>query len=320
MNLVRLTNIRFGLVATTAMAVCGCSGEAPGAPSSAGDAPETKTSSTSEALNGCDQSERDQRNRGPLTTRVGATGHVEIEDFFIGGVFFANDTIIRAKAHPECVLHIEIAEPQFLSAGTLTVSSDFVGTPGGPPAPFTINPDASQQYAEFPDPPLFNFPDGAKVEVMLDGSVGFPPIARTTLRSSIFGTINMTAPRIPDSGLLEVSSTVPLKFKWEVPETPRNAAHARHPQSVSLRFLALGPDHWGQLWCSWPVSEGGGNVPAVLLGELRRQLGGTAAADAALDVYSGEFKEIATATSSYVVFATTDNATTIPRSTVATLQ
>jgi hypothetical protein len=105
-----------------------------------------------------------------------------------------------------------------------------------------------------------------------------------------------------------------------VPATPRNAAHARHAQSISLRFFAVGPDHWGQLWCSWPVSEGGGNVPAVLLGELRRQLGGAGAADAALDVYSGEFREIATATSSYVVFATTDNATTIPRSTVATLQ
>ena len=37
-------------------------------------------------------------------------------------------------------------------------------------------------------------------------------------------------------------------------------------------------------------------------------------------MYSGEFRELATAKSSYVVFVTTDDATTLPRSTIATFE
>jgi hypothetical protein len=87
-----------------------------------------------------------------------------------------------------------------------------------------------------------------------------------------------------------------------------------------MRLFALGPVHWGQLYCSWPLSAGQGEVPARLLKEFRGQLGGTGGLDAALDMYSGEFRELATASSSYVVFVTTDDATTLPRSTSATLE
>jgi hypothetical protein len=70
-----------------------------------------------------------------------------------------------------------------------------------------------------------------------------------------------------------------------------------------------------------PVSEGRGSLPVVLLAELRRQLGGDLAAfDAAIDVLAGEFKELATPTSSYVVFATNDFPTTIPRGVPAMLR
>ena len=82
----------------------------------------------------------------------------------------------------------------------------------------------------------------------------------------------------------------------------------------------MGPAHWGQLYCSWPISRGRGQVPATLLKSFRSHLGGVGAVDAVVDMYSGEFSELATATSSYVVFVTTDDATTLPRSTSATFE
>ena len=87
-----------------------------------------------------------------------------------------------------------------------------------------------------------------------------------------------------------------------------------------MRLFALGPEHWGKLYCSWPTSSGRGKVPAPLLGEFRGRLGGRGAIDAVVDMYSGEFRELATPKSSYVLLVTTDDATTLPRSTSATFE
>ena len=324
-NRIRLTEVRIGLAAA-AMAACGGPGEVPSfAPVADSTSMSSLTSSTSHSLTAstCDDdgdaTDRDKGDRGPMTT-LGSTGRLEIGDFFVGGVFYSNDEILRAQGHPECVVHLEAAEKPFAAAGTLTVSSDLVGTPGGALAPFVINPDGRNEYDEFPDLPLFNFPDGTKVHVELAGSSAFPPIRGATLRSSPFGVVNITAPRPPDTGRLAIDSRAPLRFKWDVPTTHHHASLARHRQSVSVRLFVVGPERWGQLYCSWPIEDGHGKVPVVLLKELRKRAGGTGKLDAALDVYSGEFKEIATAASSYVVFVTTDFGTTFPRSTMTTFE
>lgn len=306
-----------GFVAASAVLSYGCA-------ASADDPVEANGLSMSSALTAttadsdCEEGESDHDG---TTATTGSTGHVEIEDFFIGGVFFADDTILRSKGHPECVAYIESPDEAFSAAGSLTVGSDCVGTPGCAPAPFAINPDARNEYFEFPGPPLFNVGNGTDVQIELGGAPGFPPIRGVTLRSSAFGSISVTAPEMPPSGVLAVSSRAPLKFAWDVPASPPPAAaSARRRQRVSMRLFALGPVHWGQLYCSWPLSAGRGRVPAKLLSEFRAQLGGAGAVDAALDMYSGEFRELATASSSYVVFVTTDDATTLPRSTSATLE
>jgi len=272
-------------------------------------------SSTSEALTATSTCNGDDGARSPTTATLGSTGHIEIEDFFVGGVFFANSTILRAKANPECVAHLWAAEQRFSNAGTMTVTSDLVGKPGGPSAPLVIYPDDHQEYYEFPDPPLFNFPDGAKVQFELTGATGFPPLRTSTLRSSIFDTITVTAPTLPESDELIVSSTKPLDFAWDAPAKPPHPGLAGHTQQLSVRFFALGPVAWAFLYCSWPIYEGRGQLPAVLLSAVRARLGGSGTLDAVLDVYTGELREFVTAKSSYVVFATTDNAATFPRST-----
>ena len=62
----------------------------------------------------------------------------------------------------------------------------------------------------------------------------------------------------------------------------------------------------GHLYCSWPLVEGRGEIPALMLGEFRARLGGAGALDGALDIFSGEFRELSTATSSYVILAGSD--------------
>jgi hypothetical protein len=109
--------------------------------------PSALTATTPES--DCDQIRREHDG---TTATTGSTGRVEIGDFFVGGVFFVDDTILRAKAHPECVAHLSSPDQAFSAAGALIVSSDSVGTPAGPPAPFAINPDERNEYVEFPDP------------------------------------------------------------------------------------------------------------------------------------------------------------------------
>lgn len=260
---------------------------------------------------------QDLKAEATLLSNVGATGTIEIAPDFIQGIFSAGDTILRAKSHPECVAYVEVADKPHSDAGTLTISSDLVGEPGGPPAPFVLTADSTfaNLYLEFPDQLLYNDPDGSKTNVQLSGNSVFPAIRRTEVRSPLFANINVTAPTLPPSGVLEVASTLPLKFKWDVP-TARD--QRQNCQNVSVRLFALSPVRWIQLFCSWPLSDGHGSMPVVLLREIRALLDTPSAVDAVIDVYGGEFKEVATAKSSYVIFPTTLDATTFPRSTSAT--
>ena len=256
----------------------------------------------------------DEADLDRMTTTVGSTGRIELADFFIDAIFFLDDTILRAKHHPECFAHIQSAEERLAPAGTLIVTSDLVGTPGGPPAPIVVNPDSHGEYAEFPGPMLFVVGEEINVQFYLEGAPGLPGVEEATLRSSAFPLINVTAPAVPDSGVLVVSSTKPLRFAWDVPAAHSpDPVHSRDRQRVSIRLNPLSPVHWGSLYCSWPVSAGHGKVPAPLLREFRRQLGSTGPLDGNLDMVSGDFREITTPSSSYVAYTTTDFGLTFPR-------
>jgi hypothetical protein len=315
-NRVHPRHVRAGRIAAIALTACGCSIEAASIGDTVDDHQLLASRTDSLAAASPVSGERDDQNRRQATTTtIGPTGSIEVSDFFVGAVFFADEIILRANANPECVAHIGAAEKPFAPAGALTVSSELVGTPGGPPAALVINPDAVNQYFEFPDPPLFHFPDGAKTQVKLDGTLGFPAIPRTTLRAPIFGLVTVTAPVQPDTGTLTVQSRAPLRFAWDVPPSQGENRGFAHRQSVSVRLFALGPVRWGQLYCTWPILAGRGQVPALLMGEMQGQLGGVGALDGVLDLYEGEFKELTPANASYVVFATTDTVTTFPRGT-----
>ena len=240
---------------------------------------------------------------------TGSTGRIEISDFFVGGTFYADDTILRTE---RCVAHLEGSDEPRAPAGTLTVSSDLVGTPGGPPAPLVINPDLSNDYFEFPDPPLFNYPDGTRVQIQLSGAPAFPAIHHRNVRSSPFGVIAFAQPQVPASGVLAIVSTAPFALDWTVPDGARRAPQ----QSIAVSLFVLSPAAWGHLYCSWPVAEGQGEIPAAMLREFRARLGGAGALDGALDIFSGEFRELTTATSSYVILVGSDlPQTSISRST-----
>ena len=64
------------------------------------------------------------------------------------------------------------------------------------------------------------------------------------------------------------------------------------------------------------MAEGHGEIPAAMLGEFRARLGGAGALDGALDIFSGEVRELTMATSSYVILVGSDlPQTSISRST-----
>jgi hypothetical protein len=240
---------------------------------------------------------------------TGSTGRIEISDFFVGATFYADDTILRTE---RCVAHLEGPDEARAPAGTLTVGSDLVGTPGGPPPPVVINPDASNDYFEFPDPPLFNYPDGTRVQIHLSGAPGFPAIQHRNVRSSPFDVIAFAQPQVPASGVLSIASTAPFALEWAAPDGARRAPQ----QSIAASLFVVGPGAWGHVYCSWPLADGHGEIPAVLLQELRTRLDGAGALDGALDIFSGEFRELTTATSSYVILVGSDlPQTSIPRST-----
>jgi hypothetical protein len=99
-----------------------------------------------------------------------------------------------------------------------------------------------------------------------------------------------------------------------VPEGAKRAPH----QSIASSLFVLGPAAWGHIYCSWPLADGHGEIPVAMLREFRARLGGTGALDGAFDIFSGEFHELATATSSYVILVGSDlPQTSISRSTSA---
>ena len=179
--------------------------------------------------------------------------------------------------------HLEGPDEPRAPAGTLTVSSDLVGTPGGPLAPLVINPDLGSDYYEFPDPPLFNYPDGTRVQIQLSGAPGFPAIHRRNVRSSPFDVIAFAQPQVPASGVLAIASTAPLALDWTVPDGARRAPQ----QSIAVSLLVLGPGAWGHIYCSWPLAEGHGAIPVAMLREFRARLGGAGALDGAVDIFLG---------------------------------
>lgn len=307
----RLASNHLGLIVVLASGCMISASEAyPGLDVSEDDTAFAKSTSLDLSASSCVDGDDIQRGRARIFRSPGVTGHIEISDFFIGGAFYADDTIIRSTAHPECVLHIQSSDEKLANVGTLTITSDLVGAPGGPMAPFVIGPDWRNEYYAFPDPePLFNFPDGGKVQFSLTGAPGFPGIPKMTLRTPKFDNIKVTAP-VPDANwLVSVPIAESLTFEWDVASADKQV-EASQRQHVSVRLFLLGPVNWGQLYCTWSATAGIGELPGVLLREFRSQVGGTGFAEGVLDVYVGEIREIATSKSSYVAFATTDNAAT----------
>jgi hypothetical protein len=265
-----------------------------------------------ESIGGVEEAQSNDRGEHRVTSTVGATGEIEIAPDFIQGTFSAGDIILRARAHPECVANITDAEKPLADAGTLTISSDLVGQEGGPPAPFVIQSDSDpfvhNLYVDYPSPVLYNVGEATRTWTKLSGNSNFPAMPKTQVRSPAFASINITAPTVPPSGVLAIQSTAPYKFKWDVPSAP--SPHKK-TQRVSARLFALSPVKWIQLFCSWPLTDGHGKLPVSLLRAMKEQLAFDAPVDAVVDTYAGEFTEVATATSSYVIFPTNVDSTTL---------
>jgi hypothetical protein len=264
----------------------------------------------------------------PLSTLArGSTGRIDLGYNYVGAAFFDDDAILRAKAAPECVGYERSETKPPSNAGSLTVTSDAVGTATGLPGPVTIDAGYEatnyyvyqapvDQYFYAGDALALNdarvevitgvAPESIQVQVQATGRApSFPPTHVTTLRTPTFDEVTVTQPIEPAGGAdLIVPSTAPFIVNWDVPDP------ARVPRIVMWMEL-FGQGRTGDIYCSWESSQGQGVVPAALLTHMRQLIGGAAPLTGYLSVFTGDGKEVAQGTSSYVILATA-GFTTLP--------
>ncbi len=270
-----------------------------------------------------------------VTAVVGQTGVIQIAADSVGAYFSEDDTIVRAVAAPECVAYLRSVTKPHSAAGTLTVTSDRVGQPGGPLEPLVMEPssapDAHNAYSGYPGPletwrddagipnyevqtPFFpQYPDpraSTRVQLALSGSVVFPALAVTTLRSSP-ADIEVTEPSFSVeevaaelAGLQPLvhglSRAEPLVVGWELLGSEPEAV-VLWVSDLSVEATAGGLPVTAELYCRWPAAARRGVVPASLLGAIHARLG-TGPANGNMTLVLGDGNEVATAGASYFMY------------------
>lgn len=257
----------------------------------------------------CAAAERSARACPPeVTTTVGPSGVVQVFSSAVVGDFYEATTIIRSSSAPDCVAIIHADGQALSNAGALTLSSELVGTDGGPPAPIDIPRDARGEYfaelAPFSDTPNpYHFHDSVEVQVSSSGAPGFPAFAVERLHSPAYDTIHVTAPLVPDSGELSISSSAALLASWQPP-----VLDACVSQRVWLYlFAVVGRGKVGSISCHYPLSAGEGQVPAELLTALSDGIDNPGLAPGAITLLVGDVTEVTTDGASYTIVVTDDD-------------
>ncbi len=316
--------------------------EAPGLMASDAGARTTDAAAAPASVVDAHAPDADVPNMAEITAVVGNTGRIEVADNWIQGDFNEDDTILHVTSAPECVAFLRSGTKLRSLAGTLSVSSDLVGQPGGPPQPIEVVAGQAPPIREYwhdlsygcssssptcadaplPDVPvLFRFPDAARVQVQLQGSVAFPPLPVTTLRAPAFPPVEVLAPLPPEAVDLMISTTQAFTVRWVPPPADAGvpASIAENQRLiVELRVFAfVGQDTSmaGEIFCAFPLATGQGNVPAVLLGEVRDRFASPESDfGGGLILYAGELKEVSLRRTSYVILTDTFNSASPPYS------
>lgn len=230
-----------------------------------------------------------------VTTGVGPTGLIELDDVGAIALFYEDDTIVHVSDAANCVAHLRSETKPASTAGTITVGGDIVGAVGGPAAAVDIAPDpADPTNFYFSADLVFPADDLLSLEVTKTATTVFPAIAATTLKTPPAGTVIVSQPAKPDAGDLEVSSANDLAFAWTPPASTAG-------QSLSVRFSDLVTNgKRANVMCQFPLAAGSGHVPSSLLSHVRTWLGGEATG--LIVTNAGGAAEVKAGAASFVVF------------------
>jgi hypothetical protein len=238
----------------------------------------------------------DAGDAGSEVTRVlGSTGVVTIGVDSIIGSFYEDDTILRTASAPDCVAHVRSSSKGTSSAGTLSVGGPIVGADGGAPNEIELTAEVSPfAYEHFG--PVFPADEVMLLQVQVSGGAAFPALPLQALRTSPPASVAITKPAPDVDGNIIVPSNAPFEITWTAPA----GALADQRLVVALSGLNVeGGAKRAALYCSYPLSAGTAALPAALLAELKVLVG--ANAPGLFHAWAGGQKEVATATSSYVI-------------------
>ena len=269
-----------------------------------------KTALTIVAVAGlCAAEERLARACPPeITTTVGPSGVVQVTSTAVVGDFYEATTIIRSSRAPDCVATIHSDGQALSDAGTLSLSSELVGTDAGLPTPIVIPRDTRGEYfaefAPFSDTPNpYDFHDSVEVQLSASGAPGLPAFTVERLQSPAYDTIHVTAPVVPESGELTLSSGTPVVASWQPP-----VLDACVSQRVWLYLFAIvGQGKVGSISCHYPLSAGAGQIPAELLTALSDGIDNPGVAPGAITLLVGDVTEVTTDGASYTIVVSDDD-------------
>lgn len=221
-----------------------------------------------------DAGEVDAADAGTTLTRtVGPTGTVLIEEYYVNARFYAEDTIVRDSAVPECFATIHAADSFSVDAGTITLGGEIVGQAGGIAEESSIayDPEAGEYFFMGDETGIYPLGAGHSLTCALSGTTGFPALAEQELPTPIVTDLTFTAPLLGAERTLSLRTDTDFEFSWTPPSDA--AGH-----SVTLAFTEFANEANGAtvaMYCNYPASAGSGRISSALLAAVR-EAGGNA--------------------------------------------
>jgi hypothetical protein len=247
---------------------------------------------------------------GPTVTNTpGSTGEISVQPDIVVADFYEDDTIVHWSNAPNCVAFARGTNKKSGPAGTLKVGGEVVGKDGGADMEIEVSYDPDMGY--FFPATVFPPVDTYSVNVQTTQAVGFAPMPVEAFRPSREAPITLTAPAALDGGAFPtIPSTAPYTITWTAP-----TGGFVNDQVIIVSMVITGSSALTaknlRLYCTFPLKDGTGTIPANVLSEIKTRGGGGASLDGLMHIYSGGAKEVKLSTGSYFVEVARTDSTSI---------
>lgn len=310
-------------IGASGVAVGGCSDDENGASDNDGSksdsgvtsSPDSTASNPDSSTPGKDGSTtEDSGDAGPGVTKVlGALGEVQVFSFMATAHFYQDNTNVHAVDSPNCFASTRSEGKHTSGVNKVTLGGDFVADAGLSEAPeFTVSiSDVSGDYYYDYAPEgltIYSVPGGGKVIVQIEGTdaLAVPDVPPATLQGPVLGDMEVSVTEPVPTGDPPAPVTAHLSkgmtFKWD--KTDVGSTVSQRVNVVFRNFHEFDPEtnplatRSGELYCSFPLSDGQGFVPPSLLQEVADDVGAKSLA-ASVEVTFGDSKEVVVGTSSF---------------------